>query len=154
MELFNLTISDHRGELISSIIQGSDHTTLNLNTHTRIPQTNSLKPTLTDASFISTNYANQTTWETKTALASDHIPIIIKINTKTNFRLKSNNKTFTNYRKANWNEYKEEIEKAITNASTPDNVHEANKFLTNLICLADKHHIPKGRIKNLNQPLL
>ena len=29
----------------------------------------------------------------------------------------------------------------------------ANKILTNQILLADKHHIPKGRFKRINQPL-
>ena len=39
------------------------------------------------------------------------------------------------------------------NTPSQDNVHLANKRLTNLILSADKHHIPKGRIKKLNQPL-
>src|SRR6267154_1985814 len=88
------------------------------------------------------------------SLSSDHLPIIININIKTNFRLTPSNKTFTNYNKANWNKFTEEIE-----LSLQDTIYGiptltiANKYLTNLILVAGKHHIPKGKIKKLNQPL-
>src|SRR5688572_5747746 len=102
---------------------------------------------------ISSSLANLTTWETKASLSSDHIPIIITINTKSDFRLSPSNKTFKNYRKANWENFTDEIEHSLHEATTPDSVHSANNTLTNLILLADKHHIPKGRLKKLDQPL-
>lgn len=144
---------DHRGEIITSLLQASNHVVLNGNTPTRLPSQNSQQPTSPDITCISSNLADSTTWKTKTALTSDHLPIIITINTKSNFRLKSSNTTFTNYKKANWDKYTNEIELALRDTETPDNIHYANKFLTNVILLADKHHIPKGRRKNLHQPL-
>src|SRR5437867_3280594 len=119
-------------------------------THTRTPSQNTQQLTSPDITSISSNLANQTTWKTKTSLSSDHLSIIININTTNNFRLAPSNKTFTNYKKANWNKFTEEIELLIQDAPTPDNVHSANKCPTNHIILADEHHIPKGRIKKLN----
>jgi len=54
---------------------------------------------------------------------------------------------------ANWNRFMEDIELALY--SEPDilDVHKGNKVITDLILLADKHHVPKGRIKNLLEPL-
>ena len=79
--------------------------------------------------------------------------IIITIKTKSNFRLLPNIKTFTNYKKAKWDEFTQEIENVLQNTPPPTNVHMANTLLTNQILLADKHHIPKGRFKKVNQPL-
>ena len=97
--------SDHRGEVVATILQGSDHIILNQNTHTRTPSQNTQQLTSPDITSISSNLVKQTTWKTKTSLASDHLPIIININTKTNFRLAPSDKTFSNYRKAKWENF-------------------------------------------------
>src|SRR6478609_7968593 len=70
-----------------------------------------------------------------------------------NFRLQQTPKTFTNNKKANWTDFKEEIEQALPNTPAPDNVHTSNKLLTNLILTADKHHISKGQVKTRNSIL-
>src|SRR5688572_13525414 len=70
-----------------------------------------------------------------------------------NFRLSPSNKTFKNYRKPNWEKLTDEIEHSLHEATTPNNVPSANNTHTNLILLADKRHIPKGRLKKLDQPL-
>ena len=152
-QLWHSSIADHRGDVITSLLQGSDHVVLNSDAHTRTPPQATQQATSPDITSISSNLANMTTWETKTALPSDHLPIIITINTKSNFRLKPNNKSFTNYNKANWDKYTNEIELSLKETEEPENVHSANKLLTNLILLADKQYIPKGRLKNLHQPL-
>ena len=152
-QLWHSSIVDHRGDVITSLLQGSDHVVLNSDTPTRTPPQATQQATSPDITSISSNLANLTTWETKVALPSDHLPIIITINTRSNFRLKPNNKTFTNYNKADWDKYTNEIELSLEDIEAPENVHSANKLLTNLILLADKHHIPKGRLKNLHQPL-
>jgi RNA polymerase subunit RPABC4/transcription elongation factor Spt4 len=126
---------------------------LNTDTYTRTPSQINQQLTSPDITTISSNLANQATWETKTSLSSDHLPIIITINTKTNFRLNLSKRTFINYKKANWEKFTEEIENNIQSAPTPENVHHSNKLLTNLILLADKHYIPKGKVKDINHPL-
>jgi len=49
--------------------------------------------------------------------------------------------------------FKNEIENYITSCANPTNVHTANKILTNAILTADRHNIPKGKIKENKQPL-
>src|SRR6476469_4840863 len=102
---------------------------------------------------MSSNLLNKTQWETKTVLHSDHLPIRITITITENFRLQQTPKTFTNYKKANWTGFKEEIKQALSNTPAPDNVHTSNKLLANLILTADKHHIPKGQVKTRNSIL-
>ena len=87
---------------------------------------------------------------TKIALSSDHTPIIITINTKTNFRLTQHRRSFTNYNKADWNRFTQEIEDTIAQTAPTSNTHIANKILTNAILNADKHHIPKRQTTNNN----
>src|SRR6476469_9696761 len=45
------------------------------------------------------------------------------------------------------------MEQALSNTPAPDNVHTSNKFLTNLILTADKHHVPKRQVKTRNSIL-
>src|SRR6476469_515245 len=143
-------ITDHEGDHIASIIQSSSYSILNRNSHTRIPPNQNQQPTSPDITTISSNLLNKTQWETKTALHSDHLPILITITITENFRLQQTPKTFTNYKKAKWTGFKEEIEQALSNTPASDNVHTSNKLLTNLILTADKHHIPKGQVKTRN----
>jgi len=42
---------------------------------------------------------------------------------------------------------------SLQDVKTTESVHKVNKTLTDLILLADKHHIPKGRNKTLSQSL-
>src|SRR5207245_3233044 len=71
----------------------------------------------------------------------------ITINSKSKFRLNQNRRSYTNYNKANWTQFTEEIERTLANCASPKNVHSANKTLTYIILNADKHNIPKGKIK-------
>jgi len=75
--------TDHRGSHILDLIQSSDQIILNLDTPTRVPSNPSQQPTSPDITTISSNLAALTTWRTTTNLASDHLPIITTINTKT-----------------------------------------------------------------------
>ena len=97
--------TDHRGDLIADLLGNSDHITLNTNTHTRLPFAANQRPTSPDITSITTNLYNRTHWETLNALNSDHLPILTTINTRTNFRLQQNRQTYTNYNKANWQNF-------------------------------------------------
>ncbi|MGK2940486.1 MAG: reverse transcriptase domain-containing protein [Immundisolibacter sp.] len=145
--------NDHRGDLIAGIIQNSNHIILNSDTPTRIPPARNQQSTSPDISTISSNLYSNTMWNTITALSSDHLPIEITIKTKTNFRLTQHRHTYTNYNKANWQDFTDEIEETLTQTAITTNVHLANKILTNTILNADKHHIPKGKIPKNSQLL-
>ena len=141
-------ITDHRGAIIEDILHNSNHMILNSNTPTRIPTAKNQQSSSPDITTISTNLYHQTSWKTIYALNSDHLPIIITLNTKTNYKLQQNRRSYTNYNKADWQKFSEEIEEIILKTNTTEDIHTANRILTNAILTADKHCIPKGRIKN------
>jgi hypothetical protein len=113
-----------------------------------MPRAANQQPTSPDLTTATTDLHQRCNWETKTALSSDHLPIIITFNTGTSFRLVQHRRTYTNYKKANWEDFTEEIETGLTNAQEPTDVHQSNRIIVNLIKQADKHHIPKGKIKD------
>ena len=141
--MWHSPITDHRGTIIAYILENSTQAVLNGEAPTRIPTDRGQQPTSPD---ITTAISRHITWKTELA-NSDHQAIIINMNTKSNFRLQQNRRTYTNYRKADWIKFKEEIESSLQDIAPPNNIHLANKTITDLILNADKHHIPKGKIK-------
>jgi len=145
--------TDQRGETIELALTSSNHAILNQDQPTRLPNNPNQQPTSPDITTISNNLQPKTSWTTTTKLSSDHLPIIITFQTKAKFHITSNRNTFTNYHKANWQAYTDEIESILQSAATPTNPHTANQTITNAILSADKHHIPKGRVTTKHTPL-
>ena len=131
--------------------------TINEDSHTRLPTSQNLqnqRPTSPDLTIIPISFQSKTTWQTITDLSSDHLPILTTIHMKTNLNPSNNNKTFTNYKKADWTQFTNYIETQLQNNITDDqNPHQINKIITNTIIDADKKFIPKGNIKHKHQPL-
>ena len=144
--------TDQRGDTIDELITNSNHLVLNQNLPTRLPHCNQ-QATSPDITTISSNLYPRATWTTDIALSSDHLPIHIKIHTKAKFHITQNKHSYTNYKKADWTSYTNEIENILHDASPPSHPHTANKILTNAILSADKHHIPKGKINSKHSPL-
>ena len=86
---------------------------------------------------------NRTSWTTQHALSSDHVPIITTINLPHDYRLQQTRQTFTNYKKADWTQFTEDIEFDFALTTIPTNI-----LFTNMILIADKHNIPKGKMHN------
>ena len=68
------------------------------------------------------------------------------INIRHDYRLQQNRRTFTNYKKADWTQYTEDTESAFAQTTIPTNIHTANRIFTNIILMADKQNIPKGKM--------
>ena len=68
--------------------------------------------------------------------------LITTINIRHDYRLQQNRQTFTNYKKADWTQFTEDTESAFAQTT----IHTANIFFTNIILMADKHNIPKGKM--------
>ena len=143
---------DHRGTLISDILTNSTQIILNANTPTRQPHSDQ-DPTAPDISTASNSIANRITWTTLTALSSDHLPILISFKSKTKIRQQTSLRSFTNYHKANWEDFSAEVEGALADIEPPQDVHQSSRILTNLILSADKHNIPKGKMRNRHKIL-
>ena len=95
---------------------------------------------------MSNTLYNRTSWTTQHTLSSDHLPIITTINIRHDYRLQQNRRTFTNYKKADWTQFTEDTESAIAQTTIPTNIHTANIIFTNIILMADKQNIPKGKM--------
>ena len=151
--LWHSPTTDNRGTLIADLINSSNQIVLNTNTPTRMPTNRNHQATSPDISTASNTIYNNITWSTLNALNSDHNPIKISYNTKTKFRLIQHRRSYTNYRKADWQGFTNSIENALTDTTDVTDVHKSNKILTLLLLDADKHYIPKGIIRP-NNPLL
>ena len=146
--------TDHRGTTIEEILSFSDALIINEDVPTRKPfnrGNNNIQDTAPDITAIPAKYAAFTQWETVTQLSSDHLPIIITINSATTNKKK--NKTFTNYKKAKWKEFKEHIENKIENFTEIEDPHQLNRILTEAIIESDKLYIPKGCIRTKSEPI-
>ena len=62
------------------------------------------------------------------------------------YSLQQNRRTFTNYQKADWTQFTEDTKSAFAQTTIPTNIHSANILFTNIILMADKHSIPKGKM--------
>ena len=89
---------------------------------------------------------NWTSWTAQHALSSDHLPIITIINIRHDYRLQQYRQPFTNYKKADWIQFTEDIKCVLAQTTIPPNIHTANRIFTNIILMADKHSIPKGKM--------
>ena len=119
---------------------------LNTNTPTRVPNTTLHQTSSPDITTVSNALYNQTSWTTQHAISSDYLPIITTINIRHDYRLQQNRRTFTNYKKADWKQFTEDTESAFAQTTIPTNIHTSNIIFTNIILMADKHNIPKGKI--------
>ena len=144
--LWHSYTDDHRGQLIADVISNSDHITLNTDTPTRVPNTTLHQPSTPDITTVSNRLCNQISWTTQHAIPSDHIPIITTINIRHDYSLQQNRRTCTHYKKSHWTQFTEDTESAFAQTTIPTNIHTANIIITNIILMADKHNMPKGKM--------
>ena len=144
--LWHSYTDDHRGQLMADVISNSDHITLNTNIPTRVPNITLQQTSSPDITMVSNTLYNRTSCTTQNALSSDHLPIITTINIRQDYRLQQNRRTFTNYKKADWTQFTEDTESAFAQTTIPTIIHTVNRIFTNIILMADKHTIPKGKM--------
>ena len=143
--LWHSPTTDNRGTLIADLINSSNRIVLNTNTPTRIPTNRNQQATSPDISTASNTIYNNITWSTLNALNSDHNLIKISYNTKTKFRLIQHRRSYTNYRKADWQGFTNSIENALTDTTDVTDVHKSNKILT--LLLLDATNITSQKAK-------
>ena len=119
---------------------------INTNTPSRVSNTTLQQTSSPDITTVSNTLYNRTSWTTQHALSSDHLPIITTINIRHDYRLQQNRRNFTNYKKADWTQFTEDTESAFAQTTIPTNIHTANRIFTNIILMADKQNIPKGKM--------
>ena len=138
------TNEDERGE------QLADYTILNENEATRLP-TNG-RPTSPDISLASNDIALLSDWSVSTSLASDHLPILITINSKLS-TIDGPRLTYINFKKADWARYAEACDKYLAEAGKTRTVEQAKKTFRKAVSKTSGLFIPAGRIQYF-QPTL
>ena len=136
---------DNRGQQFAEWIGETDLGILNEDTPTRVTENSSTSP---DLSLASSNCLPTCSWTTEYALGSDHLPMIIAMS-KDIKRIKTENKTFINFAKADWTGFKAETEEMFAKATISNDVHKSEKTFRQIITTAAKHNIPCGRIPNV-----
>ena len=81
--------------------------------------------------------SHQTTYPTSLQLTYDMT---------TDYKLQQNRRTFTNYKKADWTQFTVDTRVRFRSDHHTTNIHNANIIFTNIILMADKHNIPKGKM--------
>ena len=126
---------------------------LNTDTPTRVSNHAHQQPTSPDITTISSSLYNRTSWTTIHALNSDHLPILITIQTDNKHTIQHNRRSYTNYRKADWDKFTQDTEDAFTAIQPPKAIHDAKKTFTNTLYQAGNQHIPVGKIRNTDKLL-
>ena len=126
---------------ISSGINNSALCLLNLDTPTRVPSNGPCSSP--DLSLASAHLALDLDWATLSTLSSDHLPILISAPSGQSTD-PGPRRTFTNFKKANWEEFTRLTEEAIRRLPAPVSCSGGIKPLNDAITRAAKRSIPAG----------
>ena len=144
------TNEDERGEQLADEINAADYTIFNMNEDTQLP-TNG-RSTSPDINLASNDIALLSDWSVSTSLASDHLPILITINSKLS-TIDGPRRTYVNLKIAVWIRYAEACDKYLAEAGEIRTVEQAEKTFRKAVNNASGLFIPAGRIQHF-QPTL
>ena len=147
---WHATSTDTRRKNLADSICNSDFDILNWDTPTRLPS--NATPSSPDVSLASSSLITSTNWNTITTLGSDHLPILIRLQTTVSVTPASH-RTYVNLKKTNWASFTQEIEDKLRNRPLPSDCQKDEKTLRAIILKAASHHIPTGRHKINTEPV-
>ena len=122
---WHATSTDTRGKNLADSICNSDFGILNWDTPTRLPS--NATPSSPDVSLASSSLITSTNWNTITTLGSDHLPILIRLQTSVSVTPASH-RTYVNLKKANWASFTQEIEDKLSNRPLPSDCQKDEKL--------------------------
>ncbi|XP_049318515.1 probable RNA-directed DNA polymerase from transposon X-element isoform X1 [Bactrocera dorsalis] len=145
-DLWHSSLSnDRRGMELAEQIDDSTFYTMNDEAPTRVMGTCNSSPDITIASG---GLINSITWRPMLTLASDHLPIIISIEKPLDF-VSVDNRTFINFKKANWVGFTEFTESTFNALPIPTDVCVGERQFRKVIAAATARFIPAGRIAEI-----
>ena len=144
------TNEDERGEHLADELDAEDNTNLNENEATRQPTNGG--STSPDISLVSNDIAQLSDWSVSISLASDHLPILITINSELS-TIDGPRRTYINFKKADWARYAEACDKYLNEVGETRTVEQAEKTFRKAVNKASGLFIPAGRIQHF-QPTL
>ena len=144
------TSKDERGEQLAGEIDAADYTILNENEATWQPTYG--RSTSPDICLASNDIGLLSDWSVSTSLASDHLPILITINSELS-TIDGPRRTYINFKKADWACYAEACDKYLAEAGKTRTVEQAEKTFRKAVNKVSGLFIPAGRIQHF-QPTL
>ena len=115
---------DDRGNQLADEIDAANYTILNENEAMWLPTNGrSTSPDISLASNDATLLSDRSVY---TSLASDHLPILITINSELS-TIDGPRRTYINFKKVNWARYAEACDKYLAEAGEPKTVDQAEK---------------------------
>ena len=146
--LWHSGTTDTRGNQLADSVSTSSFAVLNTDSPTRLP--GSANPSSPDVSLASTSLITSSEWQTHTTMSSDHLPILIGLQT-TATSSPARHRTYINLKKADWTGYKQEIERKLSSRHLPTDCQKDEKLFRATLLKAASHHIPTGRRKLYTQ---
>ena len=146
--LWHSGTTDTRGNQLADSVSTSSFAVLNTDSHTRLP--GSANPSSPDVSLASTSLITSSEWQTHTTMSSDHLPILIGLQT-TATSYPARHRTYINLKKADWTGYRQEIERKLSSRHLPTDCQKDEKLFRATLLKAASHHIPTGRRKLYTQ---
>ena len=138
------TNDDERGRQLADEIDAADYTILNENEATRLP-TNG-RSTSHDISLASNHIALLSDWSVSTSLVSDHLPILITINSELS-TIDGPRRIYINLKNADWARYAVACDKYLAEAGETTTVEQAEKKFRKAVNKASGLFILTGRIQ-------
>ena len=139
-----------RGNAILDQVTSSHFCIINEDSPTRVPTAGD--PSSPDLTLVSGDLVLEARWCTHLALSSDHLPITVTLDFLAP-SLPLPRKTFTNFRKADWEGYRVETEASFAALPPPICCLQGERAFRRVLCAAAKHHIPSGFIPNFTPGL-
>ena len=118
-------------------INRSNFGILNWDSPTRVPP--NAEPSSPDDSLASTSLITSCSWQTLSTLSSDHLPILIRLQTKMT-TTPGLRRTYVNLKKDNWDRYRQEVEGALSKRSLPTDCQRDEKIFHTVLLNAASHH--------------
>ena len=146
--LWHSGTTDTRGNQLADSVSTSRFAVLNTDSPTRLP--GSANPSSPDVSLASTSLITSSEWQTHTTMSSDHLPILIGLQT-TATSSPARHRTYINLKKADWTGYRQEIERKLSSRHLPTDCQKDEKLFRATLLKAASHHIPTGRRKLYTQ---
>ena len=146
--LWHSGTTDTRGNQLADSVSTSSFAVLNTDSPTRLP--GSANPSSPDVSLASTSLITSSEWQTHTTMSSDHLPILIRLQT-TATSSPARRRTYINLKKADWTGYRQEIERKLSSRHLPTDCQKDEKLFRATLLKAASHHIPTGRRKLYTQ---
>ena len=150
---WNSPLAEHRSEeVVAGLIDQTNLCIINGDAPTRLPSNGA--PSSPDISLISAHLATSVSWEAWTTGNSDHIPLTISYIDNDGFPdIPRFRRSYTNFRLADWDKWKEEVEERVSRLPAPSNASTGEKAFRRVLLDASRRHIPTGYHKSFRPSL-